>query len=368
MDTFIFVYNIILLVLFSVALTISFSFYFQKRQPVYLVMGLLYFIYILDNTIIYMTEFIDSFSTSYNRTFMVVPAIKTVIILSYSFCNLYLLFYMLKRKISIREQIILILFGIFLLFVPILQGGAFMVWLFYLPAQIYLFYLASGGLYYMKNNEQELEEAFCQGLKKFLICNVIFAVLIVMEDTIVIFNFDVYSNLVIKINNRNYSEDVLSIIYAICTLLFLHKIPIWEKEAEVSNTNLEGMVLLDDSLGRIVDDKIVRSVQEEPDRTKEPEEIKESDKIEESEEAKAYENGEGVILLQFCQEYQLTFRETEILKYLLEDMNNQEICEACHISIGTVKTHVHNIFMKADVAKRSQLIRCYQEFEKLNKK
>ena len=64
----------------------------------------------------------------------------------------------------------------------------------------------------------------------------------------------------------------------------------------------------------------------------------------------------------FAGDLRLTGRESEILLLLLENADNQEISRRLCISIGTVKTHVHNIFQKAEVEHRYELIRKYQTF------
>ena len=58
----------------------------------------------------------------------------------------------------------------------------------------------------------------------------------------------------------------------------------------------------------------------------------------------------------FAKSIKLTQRETEIFLLVLEQKRNQEIAELLHISLGTVKTHIHNIFAKADVENRGLLI------------
>jgi DNA-binding NarL/FixJ family response regulator len=50
----------------------------------------------------------------------------------------------------------------------------------------------------------------------------------------------------------------------------------------------------------------------------------------------------------------LTPREEEILELIGEGMTNQEIAEALHIQLGTVKNHVHNILEKLDVSNRQK--------------
>ncbi|MBO6176955.1 MAG: hypothetical protein J6O39_05370 [Treponema sp.] len=49
-------------------------------------------------------------------------------------------------------------------------------------------------------------------------------------------------------------------------------------------------------------------------------------------------------------------RETEVLKFIADGMSNAEICSKANISISTVKKHIYNIFNKAGVNSRTQLL------------
>lgn len=53
--------------------------------------------------------------------------------------------------------------------------------------------------------------------------------------------------------------------------------------------------------------------------------------------------------------YDLTKREEEILEMLSRDMSNQQISSQAFISVGTVKTHAHNIYAKLGIRGRSEL-------------
>jgi len=53
----------------------------------------------------------------------------------------------------------------------------------------------------------------------------------------------------------------------------------------------------------------------------------------------------------------LTRREFEILSLLADDLTNLEIARRLVISIGTVKTHTHNIYAKLGVRNRHQAIK-----------
>ncbi|XOW22591.1 LuxR C-terminal-related transcriptional regulator [Lactococcus lactis] len=48
---------------------------------------------------------------------------------------------------------------------------------------------------------------------------------------------------------------------------------------------------------------------------------------------------------------------------LLQRKHNQEIANK-YLSLGTVKTHTHNIFIKLQVEKRSEVCEVWEAFEK----
>lgn len=52
----------------------------------------------------------------------------------------------------------------------------------------------------------------------------------------------------------------------------------------------------------------------------------------------------------------LTPREVEVLRAMAEGLSNSEIAERLHVSEATVKTHINNIFSKADLRDRGQAV------------
>ncbi len=55
-------------------------------------------------------------------------------------------------------------------------------------------------------------------------------------------------------------------------------------------------------------------------------------------------------------DYQLSFRETEILKELVKGSSPQDIADKLFISPNTVRTHVNNIYKKLHLNSRTQII------------
>ena len=140
-----------------------------------------------------------------------------------------------------------------------------------------------------------------------------------------------YVRIVYFINNRSFSEDMMSILYSAYALIYLTR-------------QLQGPLIEIQAPGKAgntapaPDDGMQAMTDAGPDS--------------------------NTVFLHFASHYQLTSREQDILRILLTDKNNQEISDALFISIGTVKTHVHNIFQKVNVTKRSQLLKVYFEYSK----
>ncbi|MCW3744742.1 LuxR C-terminal-related transcriptional regulator [Enterococcus gallinarum] len=65
----------------------------------------------------------------------------------------------------------------------------------------------------------------------------------------------------------------------------------------------------------------------------------------------------------FCRIHQFTQRETEIFALLLSHQTNQEIADQLFLSLGTVKTHVHNIFIKLEIKKRTQIMILFEKYK-----
>ena len=330
MDILIFIYNIFLIVLYTMVLTFCIINYRHKKRQLTAATAVLFLFYILDNIIIYMTEFLDGFSVRYDLQFMSAPAFKTLIFLVTSFCLVSIQHQVLPRRRKNRDTAALVLLGLSLLFIPTAGYGAFKVWLYYLPAQLFTLYLSVSGLLYLKKHPGELDREM-HSYKSLLWITAVFSLLIMTEDTIVIFSFDVYSDIMVKINNRSFSEDMMSILYSAYALIYLTR-------------QLQGPLIEIQAPGKAgntapaPDDGMQAMTDAGPDS--------------------------NTVYLHFASHYQLTSREQDILRILLTDKNNQEISDALFISIGTVKTHVHNIFQKVNVTKRSQLLKVYFEYSK----
>lgn len=66
--------------------------------------------------------------------------------------------------------------------------------------------------------------------------------------------------------------------------------------------------------------------------------------------------GSTVTLSKVVEDLSLSSREADVLKLLADGHSNVDISEQIHVSVSTVKKHVYNIFNKAGVNSRTQLL------------
>ena len=76
-------------------------------------------------------------------------------------------------------------------------------------------------------------------------------------------------------------------------------------------------------------------------------------------EKNVYQASEGEIFNRFSARYELSAREREVLRMLLEEKTNQEIADSLSISEGTVKYHIHNLLQKTGCRNRIALLAAY---------
>lgn len=336
-------YNILLLLLYSIPLTLGFVLYLQGRKRVYLYTCILFIALIVDNTTIYMTEFLPWFSSLYDRFLLSVPTVKTILYAVTLGSTMLVLTVLLKKEQRRIFWICLVFILLFQLYTPMMPNGPWKVWIYYFPAQFFMFFIGSYGIYTHKKNPDSYPTESDRTFYKILIFYTIMAIAITIEDSIVIFHFDIYTPLEIKIRKRSLTQDIMNIgtaFYAIrilyANLAAAFNQTIQNKDKQNLFVSIEDTLPSNYALEQPVEPapKYIGNVQVDP-----------------------YSK-----LYLFVKKYQFTVREQEIVLLLLENKNNQEISDTLMISIGTAKAHIHNIFQKLGIRKRQQLFDLYQKF------
>jgi DNA-binding CsgD family transcriptional regulator len=66
---------------------------------------------------------------------------------------------------------------------------------------------------------------------------------------------------------------------------------------------------------------------------------------------------------EFCKKYEVSPRETDIVREICNGLSNKEISDKLFISLQTVKDHTHRIYIKTNVKSRVQLINLVKELK-----
>jgi DNA-binding CsgD family transcriptional regulator len=72
-------------------------------------------------------------------------------------------------------------------------------------------------------------------------------------------------------------------------------------------------------------------------------------------------NKKDISFEDFCKIYEVSPRETDIVREICNGLSNKEISEKLFISLQTVKDHTHRIYIKTNVKSRVQLINLVKE-------
>ena len=300
-------YNMLLIILFTVTATGYVIPFVRSKSAVDGWVALLFLFYILDNIILYMTEIIEEFARYYDAFSLSSNTIKTVVSIVIFLCMGNIVKYALRIEFRTADIMAYCAFIWALIFIPIFPTSRFTYWLYFTVSQVMFTYVA---VRVWRGLPAVPEAGDLKKWRRRLIIAMILNIAIVVEDAIVIFLFDQISPMDTRINQRNVCEDIQSIYFAAIALSLLP----------------------------------ARLFAPAPPPRAVPA-------------AEAASPDLGL----FGKEHGLTSRELEVLGLLMEGKTNQQISDQLFISLGTTKNHIHNIYGKCEVTRRSQMLRLVNE-------
>lgn len=309
-------YNTVLTSVLTLSMACAYYLHSRERRRIFAVLGVMFAAYLVDNTIVYGTESIQVFAEAYDKMFISSPSFKTIYFVVLIGAFLYVCYSIMRVRSPIPFFVLTGIYAVWLICMPLIPDANLMVFFYYLPTQLVFIGVSIWGLAAMKRQPDRYQRPFYGTFRKILSYILAMGILILIEDTIVIFFFDVFSVAGLNINNRNWSENVM--FFGLAAYFIKYTVVVLGS----GEKNLLGPLAPEITRPRSCMDL-------------------------------------------FSQSYGLTEREREILEQLLVGKSQQEICEELVIAIGTVKTHVHNIYHKTEVTKRSQLMAKYQDFSEI---
>lgn len=310
------VFNMLLTFVFGCSTVCAFLMYRTKKLPGFLALIAIFVSYVIDNAIVFCTEIIPPFADIYDRLFLETPSIKTVCFIIRISSMLYLLNRVIPAFSLNAVLSFTALHAFALICAPLISEPDWMVYCYYFFSQFIIITVCLWGLHYLKRADKDATVLNAVALERVLLYFLVMTSLVLIEDTYVIFFVDVYTNTGLNIFNRNFSENFLFIGFAVRIIVY--------------------------TIRHI--DELVSFAQTET-----------------ATECEVVEKNIDYIH-RFASDFNLTDRELEILRCVLDGKSQQEISQLLVIALGTVKTHTHNIYAKVGAGNRNQMLAKYREF------
>lgn len=323
MTQLMFIYNIFLIMIYTCTAFMFVMLFTRTHKINHLAVSVLFLFYVLDNTIVYMAEFLSSFTNYYNTTLSDGSVYKTIILATVCLCYLFIAADFTGNDFpEVRDWA---LYGFLILWFLIIPEVKFdgNIWFYYIAEPLFQIYLC-GSIFHcwLKNRTEHPEIASrIYTYRHLWISTPLLAIDIMVEDALVLFNLTPIVAMKERIRQRNLFEDILSLVFVFYAIY-----------------------------GFIQTQKAIDTAGTEP--------SEEQDEVV----SLSYLPLNELDISGFAQEYSLTKREAQVLRLLLEDKSNHEMQEILVIAPGTVKNHIHNIYQKTNVSKRSQLLMLVSEF------
>lgn len=282
-------YNIILTIILTIGLAGYYVVYRKTNQKGNLFVSLLFFVFMLDNSTVFLSEFSNNFYLLYESSnlfyiFLDLSYLAILLILRIITSSF------LKLKIQMVEKILICIITIAIIVINLLGIQHISEFLLFC-----LFYAAVIGLAVMAYRQMKPTK------KNQIMLTAFISICLLGIAECIYSNFVLENNILLNLKDLDYryiSFEVLKLFISII-----------------------GIKHLLDAFNNLFDDV----------------------------------NSEDKLRI-FSQKYELTIRQKEIVQLIIDGCSNKEIGERLHITEGTVKTHIYNIFKKTDVASRNQII------------
>ncbi len=309
---------------FFSAITLCLLLYARYKSKRWLAVGTYFLLQVILELIIRATEVHNPLTAWFNLVFGEMTAVKGLFYSALLFDMVLVVCYMLDEKPKPIYFLSPSLICLFLIGISMMQEKNMIFYgVFFVPCE--LFYIGWSIFGLRKIRQKENSDSYAV-FRIVLILMIVSTVIILAEDFYASWYYGLYNTFVgctepvsphAYIKARSYSESLLQIVLACFAIQHSGRLLLSRLHATPCTT-------ADDSLNQPVP---------------EPAEPSSAEKRR-----------------CFAEELGLSARETEVLPMLLDNYSMQEISSALSISPGTVKYHTHNIYQKAGVGDRVELI------------
>lgn len=308
-------------------ITLCFVLYFNTKSKRWSAVATYFILQVVLEFIIRTTEVHNSLTVWFNHVFGELTVVKGFFYSVLIFDMVLVLCFVLDLKLKLSYVLAPAMISFFLITVSMVQEKNMIFYgIYFVPCE--LFYIGWSAYGLKKIKEKENASSY-RVLRTVLLVMIVSTLIILVEDFWTSWQYGLYNTFVgctdpsnphAYIKARSYSESVLQIVLAGFTFY-------------AGGSSLAKRRVCVQS-GEEKSDRFVETWLEE--KHMEPS----------SEEKRS----------RFAEDFALSGREKEVLPMLLDNYSMQEISTALSISQGTVKYHTHNIYQKAGVGDRVELI------------
>lgn len=306
MDIAIFFYNILIMSAFIFCFVIFSVLYSKHRRRPQLYISLMFFLFILDNLVLYMIEFLPVFTNYYQIVVEPAPYITNFLWLSIVVCYRAIFCSLRDEEMRLSEKLIWVFFLLLIFASTALYGNIISKYIILFSRHATGISVFAFALYKTLKERRaglpprERHPAVPQVSPLFLAASLALQIGAAIEGcAFTLFNVSL-------IQGRILSIEFISILYSVAAIRFLVPQLVSPTAREEKNTVFAAA---DDST-----------------------------------------------LKDFCDKFELTRRERDVVALLVQGLSNADISSQIFISEGTVKAHVHNIYTKLGVNSRLQLL------------
>ena len=296
MENLLFTYNLIMTIVFTIVLTGFYILRVKQDKKEYFFLTLLFIIMIADNSILYITDFSDSFIKLYDSSTLLYVVLDTIYIAFIVVGRLYIQSHF-NEKISNTEKRLLIALPLIFMAATYAVNETIGEGLTYFGFYIGILYLVSKTQNALKGSAEMQKPVYRLAFISF----VLLSLYGIADSALYMINMGV---LIFGDFEYVYIPFVIMKIL-ICLAGLKHLINVFALSDIGATENTKSL----------------------------------NDQVSEF----------GLV-------NELTPRQIEIIQLIAEGKTNKEISETLHITEGTVKAHVYNVFKKTEVTSRSQLV------------
>lgn len=304
LNNYLFFFSVIVILFPVICISYSLLTYIKTKQKIFLYSTILVTAFIVDLVFLHYTDFYHSATVDLPTTYISLAPFKIILFSIMLASETLIVLEIFQKNIKPKYFLFIIAFIIIEVMFKIVDESNLSIWLFYTTRQLFSILLC-GFFYYSYFRCHDL--AIKTYAKKFYS---IFAIVLLMniiigiEDALVISQQQAFSTSGLIFKERNFSENIYWMVITIIVFTY-------------STQVLKKLTL--------------------PSKNEEATSVKNVDL--------------------FMNDIQLTKREKEIFLLILQHLSNTEIADSLCISSGTLKAHIHNIYAKAEVTHRNELIK-----------